>query len=49
MDELTINVSARHIEHGTKQVCELCPIALAVQDLLGPDYWIMVRTGSMVI
>lgn len=38
MKTVTISVTQKHIEEGIQQICNRCPIALAIRDLL-PLHW----------
>ena len=45
---VTINVTAEHIAHG-KRSCELCPVALAIIELVREDFAVQVSARSVRI
>lgn len=42
-----VKVTETHIRSGIRKTCSLCPIALAIGDVLKPDFEAKVRYGSV--
>lgn len=49
MGGVKIPLLDKHIKEGFPCSCVNCPIALAIKDALGPDYWASVRAETISI
>lgn len=45
----TIEVKQEHIEAGKHEDCIRCPIALAIREVVSPEFWVHVGAGRATI
>ena len=46
---MKINVTAEHIAHGVRKVCDKCPVALAIKEAIPAATYVMAGTGVIDI